>query len=219
MANAIDAHMPPQPLPEDDDPVWGNTYNPETNEWAPSSEQHSTFGVAEPSHGDEPDAAPSSEQYGRYDDDGGTTPDARLNLLSSIRGVNAPLPAPPIQVQHVVTTETLQPALVRARSVVVAGNTQASVLLEENPNRKRALIRVFTAASTILVSPLRQGGVPQLVAPPTTPGAFFPLSTADAQLEVKSGAGVEAVGITAAGVVIVSVWEEMDGPGNHPGLT
>jgi hypothetical protein len=210
----VDAHMPPQAVPADDDPVWANEWNPDTNEWAPSSEQHSVFGVAEPSHGDEPHAMPEAD-YPGGPSDGGTVPDARLNLADTLRG-KGPVPAPVARIEHVVTTEEVAATIVRARIVAVVGNATPTVLLDEAPNRKRALIHVITAASQILVYPARQGGIPALVAAPTTGGAFWFQATGDAHLEVKAQAAVEAVGITAGGTVLVAIWEELNTL--HPGI-
>src|SRR5215472_7438436 len=83
----VDAHMPPQPGGVEraaNDPVWATpSWNPQTNEWAPTNEQHSVWGLAEPSHGDDPNAEPVSEQYGA--DASGTVPEAGMNLLDSVR--------------------------------------------------------------------------------------------------------------------------------------
>lgn len=205
----IDAHMPPQP---GGDPVWANTYNPDTNEWAPSNEQHSTFGVAEPSHGDAETAEPMVNDPGdpRTYTDGGGVPDARPNLLDAVRGQGVPLQPPPQRIEHHVYTEEVASTRVRARVIAVVGNNAPTVLLEENQKRDRALIKVLTAASTILISPVRQGGQPAIVGAPTLPGAFWPLIATDGNFEVKSQAGVEAIGTVAAGtVILVAIWEEM----------
>src|SRR5215831_6018411 len=124
----VDAHMPPQP---GGGPVWANVWNPDTNEWAPSNEQHSTFGVAEPSHGDDPTAEPMSTQYGREDD---SARYGNLNLLDAVRSPGREVPSQPVRVEHVVHTEEVSSARVRARLMAVT-NLQNVVLLEENPNR------------------------------------------------------------------------------------
>lgn len=214
-----DAHMPPQPIPKEDDPVWANTWNPETNEWAPSSEQHSVFGVAEPSHGDEPHAAPSSEEYGRPDPDGGTIPDARMNLLDAVQGTTAALPAPPVTVRHIVETQEQSSPLARGRVVRVQGGAP-TVLLEENPNRARAILKAITTSGIVLLYPARQGGVQPQTGVPVGTMAGYPLATGDPPHVVESGSAVEAfaanTGVTA--FTDVAVWEELDQPGSAPGL-
>jgi hypothetical protein len=207
--NTPDSHMPPQPGETDapQNPVYsGPRFNPDTNEWAPSNEQEAVWGLAEPSHGDQPEADPVSESYGQAPS--GTVPDTRLNLIDSIRA-RTPLAAPVVEHHHVVETQELASSKLRLRLVAVVGNNAPTVILEENPARDRALIHIFTAGSTILLTPLRQGGAPVLVAAPTLPGAFWPLQTNDGTLEIKAQAGMEAVGVSAAGVVLVSVLEEM----------
>lgn len=214
---AVDAHMPPQP---GGDPVFANTWNPDTNEWAPTNEQHSTFGLAEPSHGDVPEANPESDEYGRYEGRG-SVPDARPNLLDAVRGQGVPLGPPVQRIEHVISTQELGPDadLVRGRVVMVVGNQTPTVLLEQNARRKRALIKVITSASVILLTPMRQGGTPNLTVAPTAPGAFYPLATGDPVHEVKSGAGVDAYGAqAAAGQIMVAIWEELQQPGHEPGL-
>lgn len=122
-----------------------------------------------------------------------------------------------VDVRHFVETSEHSADLARARLVAVVGNQVPSVLLGQNGERTRALVSVFTAGSTILVQPAMQGGAPVLTATPAAPGAFWPLVTGDPPLEIKCGDAVEAYGISAAGVVLVKVWEELIGEDYKPG--
>src|SRR5512143_1583627 len=79
------------------------TTDDENSEWAPSNEPLSVFGVAEPGHGDVEDAEPESQQYGRDDQGGGSTPDVRLNLLNDVQRAAAAA-APVIEHHHVMET-------------------------------------------------------------------------------------------------------------------
>jgi hypothetical protein len=214
----VDAHMPPQPV-DPDSTVWADEWNPETNEWAPSSEQHSVFGLAEPSHGDVQTAEPMPNDPGdpRTYQDGGGTPDVRKNLLTDVREHRQATPLPVQRVEHVVTTSEVGAALVRGRVVRVQG-TLPIVLLEETPNRRRALLKCITTAAVIVINPLRQGGGIATTTAPAGNLAGFPLATGDPVHEVKSSAGVEAVvsNTAASPFCDVAVWEELDAPA--PGL-
>lgn len=118
-------------------------------------------------------------------------------------------PAPELVSRHVVETQNVGAALVRARVVPVVGNQTPSALLEYNPNRTRALIKVITSNAIILIGPARQGGAPALTAAPTQGLAHYAQATGDPQLEIKSAAAVEAYGVQAVGgVILVSIWEE-----------
>jgi hypothetical protein len=147
----VDAHMPPQPKPDENlqaDPALVPHWNPDTNEWAPSNEQHETWGVAEPPHYDDPTATPVSESYGQAPS--GTVPDARLNLIDSIRPRTA-LPAPVVRHEHEVRTTETGSETVRFRQEFVSGLTPTT-LLAQNPNRKRALLRVLGSATSFVVT-------------------------------------------------------------------
>jgi hypothetical protein len=206
-----------------DSPVWSNTWNPETDEWSPSDEPYNVVGEAggpygEPTHYDTPDYAgsPSSEQYGH--EDGGTVAVHELNLIDDVKQRMRTAP-PPQVVHHVIETFEEGAELVRARVVRVVGNQQQTMLLEENPNRRRALIKCITTAGVVMVQPAHQGGNLTNAAIPTGNQAAYPQATGDPVLEVKSQAGVEAYGIVVApGFVDVAVWEEMTGPKHDPGL-
>jgi hypothetical protein len=216
-ASNVAAHMPPDP---GDHPVWANTWNPQTNEWSPSNEQHSVFGLAEPSHGDTPAAEPMPNDPGdpRSYQDGGGTPDARLNLLDAVRGTGQPVQAPVQRVEHVIHTQEEPSSKVRARVVRVqapaagAGGPVTTVVLEENMKRDRAILKCITTSGVVVLMPLRQGGVN--VATAGAPAGFmagFPLATGDPPLEVKAGAGVEAIIANTGGSAFcdIAIWEEM----------
>lgn len=205
-------------------PVWSNTWNPETDDWSPSDEPYDVVGVqgdafGEPTHFDTPDyvGAPiGTDQYGI--EDHGSVPVRELNLIDDVKARMRT--APPAQVvHHVIETFEEGAELVRARVVRVIGNQQQTMLLEENPNRRRALIKCITTAGVVMVQPAHQGGNLTNAAVPTGNQAAYPQATGDPVLEVKSQAGVEAYGIVAApGFVDVAVWEEMTGPKHDPGL-
>lgn len=217
----VDAHMPPQPgpaAPEDSNTVFARpSWNPETNEWAPSNEQHSTFGVAEPSHGDDPSAVPMSDAPGQPPDTVGSAPDARLNLLDAVRYGGAAAP-PVVEHHHVVETSEqgnikVRGKTVRVQAAAAGGNAVASVvLLEENPARVRAVIKVITANGQVVLTPLRQGGVVPTLTAAAAPIAGWVQTAGDPPLVVESQAGVEAVifNATAVSACDVTVWEELN---------
>lgn len=216
----VHAHFPPQAIPNETDEPW---WNPDTNEWAPSSQQHSTFGIAEPSHADEPVARPMSEAPGQPPGSEGSEPEARLNLLDSVRqgGRAEHAPVPVQRVEHVVTTEEHAADQIRTRTVRVTG-TQPTTLLEQNPNRIRARLKVITTSGQVILSPLHQGGIGVgPVAAATAPLAGWVQSQTDPVLTVEAADGVEAIasntGVTA--FTDVSIWEEMKAAGNSPGLS
>lgn len=215
-----DAHFPPQPTPAPAD-LPGIEWNPGTNEWAPSNTPiggGSAEGAnQEPSHGDVQPASPQSSEPGVVT---GTTPDARGTLLSSVRNPPASTPLPVQRVEHVITTQEEGNDLVRTRTVRVSG-TVPVVLLEENPHRTRALLKLVTSNGVITISPIRQGGIGASTAGvPTAPNAGYMIATGDPVHESKSKAGIEAlVEDTGASTFCdVTIWEEMSVPGDHPGV-
>jgi len=165
----VDAHMPPQPAGQQtapQDPVYATPqWNPETNEWAPSNEQHSTWGVAEPGHGDVEDANPVSESYGHAPS--GTIPDRRLNLIDSVRDVRGPTPAPTVHYTHDVRTTEAGAESVRFHQEFVQGTAPPTPILQQNPNRKRALIRISSGVTNSQNNNLTATGVPATVTVPT----------------------------------------------------
>jgi hypothetical protein len=230
MANTdIAAHLPPSKHPEEveqDSTVYrGPTWNPVTNEWDPFAEPVSAPAIddaehnASPGHGDLPTASPMTNSVGdpRTYEDGGATHDERKNLLTDVRD-RAAIPPPEQVVRHVIETNEVPSGQVRGRLVAVVGNAQPTTLLEQNPDRVRALISVFTDGATVILAPGRQGGIPQLVAAITQPLAGYPLVSTDPRLEIKSSDAVECYGITAAGTVLVRVWEELNGSKFQPGI-
>jgi hypothetical protein len=228
----ISAHMPPLSAAVVDlvenPAVW---WNPDTNEWAPSNTPNNVVGSGapgQPSHGDVMTADPMSNYVG-HTTPGGTTPDARPNLLDAVRRSNTPAPTAFAPIEHKIVVETTHVAssanrarVVRVQAQASGGNdAQAVVLLEDNPNRDRALIKCITTNGVIVLTPLRQGGVPTNLAVPTGNIAGYPLATGDPVHEVKSSDGVEAyiANGTAQAFCDVAIWEEMKTPGYEPGLT
>lgn len=200
-----DAHFPPL----SDVPV---NWNPITNTWEPIPPL-AEYDVAEPGHEDIPTATPLSDTAGHEDSDGGSTPDRRMNLLDAVRGgVDPDVPLDNV-VHHVMETREAPVSICSGRIVAVVGNAQPSVLLSENPNRTRALIKVITSASVIMVGAEGQGGNVPLVAAPTIPAGQYPQATGDPVLTIESTGAVEAYGTVAApGVILVAVWEEQTDP-------
>jgi hypothetical protein len=224
----VAAHMPPQPQPSPPDSfLYPMQWNPDTNEWAPSSEQHSTFDVAEPGHGDERDARPMVNEPGdpRTYSDAGATPDGRLNLLDAVRAPQRGVVHPPVQrVEHVITTNEVASGAIRARTVRIenpatSGSPQQPVvLLEANKNRSRALIKCITTNGVIVVTPIRQGGVISGTGLPVGNVGGYAIATGDPIHEVKSTDGVEAVLFNTAAQAFcdVSIWEEMNTTADMP---
>lgn len=207
------------------DPIWGDMWNPHQNRWAPTDEPVGGDAGPEP-HGDNPTASPTSEAFDYIDPGGGTGPDARTN----VQQVATPGPGtPPTQrVVHEMETYEVGGEIARGRVIVVGSNLTPAVLLDENPNRKRALIKVITSTSVILVGPHAQLGSPGLTAPPTAPLAAYPIATGDPVHEIKSQAAIDVLGVgpvsgTSAGVlttpIMVAVWEETNSVQGGPGLT
>lgn len=200
MTNVVDAHFPPD--------------QPPTNEWDPGSEQYSTVGIAEPSHGDDPTAQPMSDAPGQDPGTVGSTPDGRMNLLDAVKGAAPQLP-PVQEVHHTVETFSVGSDRVRGRVVRVVNNNIETTLLEQNPNRVRAIIKPITTNGVIIIGSALQGGNPQYTAIPTGPAAFYPQATGDPTLTIESTAAVVAYGTVAAGFCDVAIWEELqaDAPG------
>lgn len=197
----------------DDNPVWADVWNPEANEWNPSADPYPAEGtetiVDYQSHGDIAAATPLSESYGQPP--AGTVPDVRKNLLTDVKERSAQ-PPPPQIVQHLVDTVERGTPLVRTRMIVVKGNTFPVTLLEENELRTRAIIKVVTAAASIMVQQLRSssGGVVGLTAVPSSGCAAWPQSNGDNDLKVETTAGLECYGIGPGPPdIVVAVWEEL----------
>lgn len=212
------------------DPVWGDFWNPHPNAWAPSVEDFPAYGhdVAEveyQSHGDVPATSPMTEQYGLADAGGGSVPDARANLRTNVRD-RMPIPYPTQTIRHELITQDVGSEAVRARTVIITSNLTPVTLLDENPNRKRALIKVITSTSIVMIIPLRSGGGAEgLIAAPTSNAQGWAQATGDPVLEVKAQAGVECYGVGAAAngtltvPIAVTIWEELIVPNSGPGLT
>jgi hypothetical protein len=221
----IDAHMPQPPATTPADVVFGLVWNPQTNQWAPSDEPigggNATVANQEPSHGDVPIAAPMSSPPPT-----GTTPDARANLLDSVKA-SGPGPAPVAQVHHVVETIEQGNDRVRARTIRVqlaavgGGPDGGTVLLEQNPRRAFALIKLVTTNGVIIIFPGGQGaGNLAFTGVPTAPYAGFFMATGDPVLKIESSAMVSAI-VAYSGTQAfcdVSIWEEMSNPSGDPGI-
>lgn len=195
--------------------VWARDWNPATDEWDPNADTEQ-WGESIGQHGDDPTAVPVSESYGQPA--AGTVPDPRANLLTDILGNRQAAPPPTVEHHHVVETIETGASRVRARVVRVVGNQSEVTLLEQNDHRTRALIKVVTSASVIIIGPARQGGNPGFTATPTGPAAFWYHATGDGTLEVKASAAVSCFGTLAAGAVDVAVWEEIESDTSIPGL-
>jgi len=220
--NNVDAHMPPQPQQAPAD-IPGFTWNPGTNEWAPSNEPvgggSAEVGNQEPSHGDVTPARPMSRAQSEPSPDG-SQDSPRMNLLDSVRQPAASTPLPVQRVEHVITTQESGTDLVRTRTVRVQG-TVPVVLLEENPYRTRAYLKMVTSNAVMTIYPLRQGGAgTSTTGVPTAPNAGYMIATGDPIHESKSQAGIEAVveDTGASSFADVTVWEEMSVPGDRPGI-
>lgn len=208
-----DATQPPRDL-SPADTVWASEWNPGSDRWDPNSEPVGGY-HDEAMYGDVGTADPMSESYGGPPS--GTVPEAGLNLLTDV-DVAAPSMLPPIEHHHVVETIELGSDAVRARTVRVVANNIETELLPQDDRRSRALIKVVTSASAILIGAARSGGNPAFNATPTGPAVFWYHATGDGVLEVKATAAVSAFGTSAAGAVDVSVWEELSVKDNTPGL-
>ena len=196
--------------------VWANEWNPPVDMYDPNADVLTVPDFFGQSHGDVATAPTMSEQPN--DPDAGTTADVRANLLTDVR--NRMTTPPPLTQEHhhVVETVELGSDAVRARVVRVAGNVTETELLAQDDRRARALIKVVTSTSVIVIGPSRQGGNPAFNAVPTGPSAYWYHATGDGTLEVKATAAVSAYGTSATGAVDVAIWEELSTPGNEPGL-
>lgn len=146
--------------PDNPDTVWANTWNPPTDEWSPSAEPHNTWGVAQPGHGDLSMANPMVDAPGDPrtvpPTTGGSVPDVRDNLLTDVKKSMAVAP-PPQVVHHVVENVERGAESVNVRQITVVGNVAPTQLLEANPNRRRALVRVVPADPAASLNPLYNG--------------------------------------------------------------
>lgn len=219
--NNVDAHMPPQPAPADTSTVQ-QQWNPDTNEWAPSNEPDgggsAELGNQEPSHGDVTPARPMSREPGGPDT--GSQDSPRMNLLDSVRQPPQSTPLPVQRVEHVVKTQDDGTDLVRTRTVRVQGTTPV-VLLEENPYRTLAMIKMVTSNAVITMYPLRQGGGGvSSTGVPTAPNAGYLFATGDPVHKSESKAGIEAIVEDTGSSLFadVTIWEEMSVPGDAPGI-
>lgn len=188
----IDRHFPPGP--ESD----GYGWNPLTNEW----EKVPPLGtVVEHDHTDIPTASPVSDTEGHVD--GGTVPDARMNLIDSVRGGVAD--APPVQVvRHLLETTEVPSDNVAARGVTVKAGGQPTILLNANPNRTRALLKVLTGGGAVYMGPT-SSLANALVGAATGARPGWLLAAADPIFESKSSAEISAITGTDCDV---QIWEE-----------
>lgn len=204
--------------PDSPDAVWSDLWNPHINSWDPTTDTlrttEDTDVVGYQEHVDEYTTPPLSESYG-VERGVGTAPDPRLNVLTNVRQPG-PTPAPPQVIRHEVETYERGSDEVRARTVVITRIDTPVVLLEENPNRKRALIKVITSNAVVMIQPGRVGGSGvQFSAIPSGNSGMWAQATGDPNLEVKSTDQVECYGTGAntAGLlttpISVTIWEEM----------
>jgi hypothetical protein len=181
--------------------VWADVWNPDVNEWSPSDDPEGTYGQAEPSHFDVAAATPMEpgEQS------------AALNVLTNVRTAGVGPQSPPTPtVNHEVHTYETGAEAIHMRTVAVVGNVVPTRLLDPNDDRRRALIKVITSASVIVINGINDGGNQQLTGPPAQSLAQWAQATGDPMLEVKATGGIEAYGTSATGTVFVSIWEELN---------
>lgn len=219
--NNVDAHMPPQPVVPAAAPG-GFTWNPDTNEWAPSNEPigggSAELANQEPSHGDVQPAHPQSREPGGPDT--GSQDSPRMNLLDSVRNPPQSMPLPTQRVEHVISTQEDGTDLVRTRTVRVQGTTPV-MLLEENPYRTMAYLKMVTSNGVIMMFPTRQGGAgTSTTGIPTAPNGGYLFATGDPVHKSESKAGIEAIvqDTGASTFADVTIWEEMSVPGDKPGI-
>lgn len=231
----VNAHMPVATPPQTSSPldtVFGLAWNPDTNEWAPSD--HPVGGGdaenanQEPSHGDEHYARPMGNDPGdppTYTEGGGV-PDARANLLDSVRAAPQ-APQPVAQVHHTVETIEQGNDRTRARTIRVqlaavgGGNDGGTVILEQNPARAFALIKCVTTNGVVILFPGQEGiGNLQYTGVPTAPSPGFFLATGDPVLKIESTAMVSAIAADTGTQAFcdLSIWEEMSNPSGDPGI-
>ena len=130
------------------DAVYADFWNPPSNRWSPSDEPHDVFGRAEPSHGDAFTADPMVNDPGDPRTVGaGTAPDVRKNLLTDVRDQIAGMGFT-IEHHHVVETSEQGAEGISVKVVLVQGNLSPTALLEENPRRKRAFLRIVPNTPT-----------------------------------------------------------------------
>lgn len=131
----------------------------------------------------------------------------------TVEDVGHPTPkAPPtVVVHHIMEAREVGANLIRPRTIRIPAGIQEPVqLLQLNPNRRRALIKVTGSSQAIGVI---QGG-PGLsstaaAAANATGGAFFIQATGDPLLEVKATAPVWCA-LQTGGPCDVTIWEELN---------
>jgi hypothetical protein len=194
----VDAHMPPQPGGVEralSDPVYATpSWNPQTNEWSPSNEQHSVWGLAEPPHSDDPTADPMSESYGQVPS--GTIPDARLNLIDSVRQSMTPIAPPPQEHHHVVEEVEKGSPIWRVRHVVVQSSTVPQQIVEENEQRKRVLLRIIPSDATVASTNPNLTAAPPPATLTVPAGKSWSLQSISFQYNAGAGVGNRNVQLT-----------------------
>lgn len=147
-----------QPSENPLDSVWADVWNPEPNVWAPTHEDFPAYGedagvIGYQEHADIHSVEPMSEQYGH--EASGTVPPAGMNLLTDVKNTGT-TPAPVQVIRHEVQTYESGAEAVRFHQEVVQG-LASTVLLMQNENRKRALLKV-TAGIVNGLLPLNVSG-------------------------------------------------------------
>lgn len=130
-------------------PVWGDLWNPDPNAFSPSATPVGVWGIGEPSHGDDPNARPETPSYGVPDS--GTTQDTRANLLTDVKQRGA-LPPPPQVIRHEVHTYESGAEAVRIHQETVNGVVPTTILMQ-NRKRKRALVKLLSGTTGLVVMP------------------------------------------------------------------
>lgn len=178
--------------------------NVDTNVWLPKVEPLALIGIAEPSHDDDPTADPAAGI-------GAGAPEERLNLLDAVKAPQAVTP-PETIVHHVLETQEQGTPSFHARTIVVPGAVgvhPVTTVLEENPNRTRAIVKVLTGSGVINLTEGGSGiGGSATASLANAPMAAWPQSASDAPFKIETQAQVVAYNPGNANV-LVAIWEEV----------
>lgn len=130
-------------------------------------------------------------------------------------GVSAATARTHVVVHHVMETVDRPAQLIRPRTVNVdptGHGTAAAVptpILDYNPNRRRAIIKVLGTAQLVFLS-VGRGGGGATAGQGLANAAAFSIATGDPPLEVKAASEVYAY-LNTAGPCTIAVWEELNG--------
>lgn len=130
-------------------------------------------------------------------------------------GVSAETVRTHVVVHHVMETVSRAAPEVRPRTIVMdtngAGTTHAvpTRLLDANPNRARAVIKVLGTAQTIVLARQGAGGNSAMGAGIANGGMGYQMATGDTPLTITDQSAIEAY-LVSAGPCPVSIWEELN---------